>query len=138
MKTICGDRNFFRFRGAVSQNGFVNVIAVLLLLEHRNIFLRDDVERDVFDCDLVELRIDCNQIDRARFVYLDITKIAASFAADHVRQCRHERADVAGNAATALAFKPFRDEAHRIGCIGESFELQVKLGVSLVVGFLFA
>ena len=49
-------------------------------------FLRDHIRRHVCQCDAVELRIHGDEIDRARFVHLDVTQVAVGFAADHIRQ----------------------------------------------------
>ena len=84
------------------------------------------------------MRIDRDQVDPAWFVHVDVMKIALGFVADHVRQRGDQRVDVSGHAPTAFTFKALGDEAHRVSRVGESFELQLELGVSVIVGFLFA
>ena len=106
------DGNPFRFGGPLAQDRFVNVIAVLLFLEHRYVFLRDHVERDIFNRDPIELRIDCDQIDRARLVHVDVTEITPSLVTNYVRQSRDQGIDIAGYATAAFAFETFGDEAH--------------------------
>ena len=138
MQTAGRNYDLFRFRRPLPQDRFVNVIAVFLFLEHRDVFLRDHVERNIFDRDPVELRINRDQVERARLVRVNVTKIALGLVPDHVRQCRDQGVDVASHAATAFTFEAFGDETHRVGRIRESFELQLKLRVSVIVGFLFA
>ena len=106
MKAVGGNRDLFRFRDALFQHRFVGVIAVLLFRQNGNIFLRDDVGSHVFDRDPIELRIDRDQIDRARFLHVDVTQVAVGFVADHVRQRGNERVDRAGDAAAAFASNP--------------------------------
>ena len=110
----------------------------MLLLQHRNIFLRDNVEGNVLDRDAVEFWIHCDEIDAARFVHLDIAQVAVGFVADHVRQSGDERADIARDTPAAFAFEAFRNETHRVSRIGESFELQIKIRVAFAIGFVFA
>ena len=132
------DRDFFRLNGALFQDGLVSVIAVLLFLENGNVFLDDEVEGDVFDGDAVELRIDCDQVDRARSLHVDVTKVAVGFVADYVRQSGDQRADVAHDTPSAFAFEAFSDKSHRVGRVGEPFQLQVKIGMAFAVGFRLA
>ena len=136
MITAGGDRDFFRFRGALFEHRLVNVIAILLFLQHGNVFLRDDVGRDVLDGDAIQLWIDCDQVDYAWLVHVDVAKVAVGFVADHIRQSRDQRPDVAHHASPAFAFKAFGDESHRVSRIGEAFQLQVKSGVAFAIGFL--
>ena len=49
-------------------------------------FLRNHVRSHICQRDAVELRIDCDKIDGARFIHLDVTQVAVGFAADHIRQ----------------------------------------------------
>ena len=115
MQTAGRNYDLFRFRRPLPQDRFVNVIAVFLFLEHRDVFLRDHVERNIFDRDPLELRINRDQVERARLVRVNVTKIALGLVPDHVRQCRDEGVNVASHAATAFTFEPFGDEAHRVG-----------------------
>ena len=136
-KTVGRDADLLRLRDAFLENGLVSVFAVLLFGQNGNVFLRDDVERHVFDRDAIQLRIDRDQIERARFVHVDVMQVAVGFGTDDVRQGGDQRAHVAGDAATTFRFKTFGDKTHRVGRVGETLQLQIELGAPGVVGFLF-
>src|ERR1700693_6508795 len=96
MKAGRGDGNLYRLQRSLTQDRFLSVISVVLLLEHGNVFLRDDVERYIFDRDLVQLWINRDEVDRPRFLHVDVTKIAVGFVADHVGQRGYEAPHITG------------------------------------------
>ena len=63
---VRADRDLLGFRDPLLQDRLVAVAAVLLLRHDRDVFLRDHVQRHVLERDPFELRIDREQIDRAR------------------------------------------------------------------------
>src|SRR5262249_8326640 len=96
-------------------------------------FLCNDVRSNVCQRDALELRIDTNEINRAGFIRLDVTKIAVGFAADHIRQSRNERVHCAGDTSAASCLESFRDKTHGVRRVGETLELQIKLRFPAVV-----
>ena len=137
-QSIGADRELFCLRDALFQHRLIGVAPVVLLRDNGNVFLRDHVQCQVFERDLVQLRIDGNQVDCARRGCVDVFQVAVALVADDVRQRRDERRSLAGNAPAAFAFKRFREKPHRVGRVREPIQLQVQLRLAIGIRVLFA
>ena len=89
MQTIGRNGELLRMRQPLFQGGIVSEIAVVLTDQHRNIFLGNEIEGDVLDCNPLQLRIDRDEIERALLVRFDVMQIPIRFCADDEWQIRH-------------------------------------------------
>ena len=100
--------------------------------------MRDEIENDVFNRDALELRIDRDEIETALFIRFNVVQVAVGFCPNDKWQVGYQRTFLARDTATAFRLEAFGDEAHRVGCIGKAFELQIEFSPSIVVGFFLA
>ena len=122
-------------REPLFQHRMVSEVSVVLTRQHGDIFPGDEIESDVFDRDALELRINSDEIESARFACYNVVQVAVRFCANHEWQIRNQRVFLDGNAATAVRFKSFRDEPHGVSGIGKALQLQFEFRVPVIIGF---
>src|SRR5437016_7824959 len=76
MQTIRRNGEFLRMREPLFQHRMVSEVSVVLTRQHGDIFPGDEIERDIFDRNGLELRIDRDEIERALFACYNVVQVA--------------------------------------------------------------
>ncbi len=91
-------------------------------------------ELEVGDSDALRLRVHRDQFDIAFRVSRNVAQVAVRLPADEVRQARHERGRLGGDAASTFGLVALRDHMDAEGRAVKASEIQIELGFTLVAG----